>query len=168
VQLPVVIVRAGATVPPDCFGRILVAHDGSVFSRAAAEFAFTYGAAAGSRIVVLHVLNEARVVTGTLVAPEARDAHAPGRVLEDRITAHIRSSFEPLATAHGLSFDVRVLASGDPSGTILEVARTDDIDLLVLGGENKMLEQPLFFGQGTASIVERAECTTAVVVPHLK
>jgi nucleotide-binding universal stress UspA family protein len=64
--------------------------------------------------------------------------------------------------------DVRVLASGDPGGTILEVAHTDDIDLLVLGGENKMLEQPLFFGQGTASIVERAECTTAVVVPHLK
>jgi len=25
----------------------------------------------------------------------------------------------------------------------------------------------LFFGQGTASIVERAGCTTAVVVPHL-
>jgi Kef-type K+ transport system membrane component KefB/nucleotide-binding universal stress UspA family protein len=168
VQLPLVIVRAGAVVPPDCFGRILVAHDGSVFSRAAAEFAFTYGAAAGSRIVILHVLNETRVATGTLVAPEARETHAPGRALEDRITAHIRSSFEPLAAVHGLSFDVRVLASGDPSGTILEVASTDDIDLLVLGGENKMLEQPLFFGQGTASIVERAECTTAVVVPHLK
>ena len=37
--------------------------------------------------------------------------------------------------------------------------------LLVLGAENKMLAQPLFFGQGTAAIVERAGCTTAVIVP---
>ena len=168
VRLPIVIVRSGTPEPPACFGRILVPNDGSVFSRAAAEFAFAYGASAGSRITILHVLNETRVATGTLVAPEAREAHAPGRALDDQITAHIQQSFEPIAAASGVSFEVRVLASGDPGGTILDVARTDDIDLLVLGGENKMLEQPLFFGQGTASIVERAECTTAVVVPHLK
>lgn len=168
IRLPIVIVRGGVAAPPESFGRILVPHDGSVFSRAAAEFAFAYGAAAGSRITILHVLDETRVVTGTVVAPEAREAHAPGRALEDRITVHIRESFASLAAANGLAFEVRVLASGDPGGTILEIARTDDIDLLVLGGENKMLEQPLFFGQGTASIVERAECTTAVVVPHLK
>ena len=108
-----------------------------------------------------------QILLRTLAAPKEREAHAAGRALEDRIKSHIRETFEPLAVSNDVTFEVRVLASGDPSGTIIDVARADDVDLLVLGAENKMLAQPLFFGQGTAAIVERAECTTAVVVPLL-
>ncbi|HKW49131.1 MAG TPA: universal stress protein [Gemmatimonadaceae bacterium] len=167
IELPSVIVRAGRDPIPECFERLLVPHDGSVFSRAAVEFAFAYAEASRARLTLLHVLNETRVSTGTLTAPEERGAHAPSRALEREIETQVRAHFESLGQQSGVSFDVRILASGDPSETIVNVARADDIDLLVLGAENKMLARPLFFGQGTAAIVERAECTTAVVVPFV-
>jgi nucleotide-binding universal stress UspA family protein len=164
--MPVVIVRA-AEQAAEHTGRLLVPLDGSIFSRAAAEFAFAYAAAASLHVTLLHVLSEARVDTGTLALPERRDSHAIGHLLEARIAAKIRSDFARLAEDNGVEYDVRLLASGDPGGTIVDVTRTEGFDLLVLGAENKLLAQPLFFGQGTAAIVEGAECTTAVVIPSL-
>ena len=80
-------------------------------------------------------------------------------MLEKDLIEVVAPGFETLA------FDVRILASGDPGGTIIDESNSDYYDLLVMGAENKMLAQPLFFGQGTAAIVERAGCTTVVVVP---
>jgi Kef-type K+ transport system membrane component KefB/nucleotide-binding universal stress UspA family protein len=164
-RLPTVIVRSTGATPPPVFRTILVPIEGSSYSRIAAEFAFAYAAAAGARVTLLHVLNEARVFTGSLAMPDSRESHAVGRAQEAKLAERIRADYGPFAEEHEIALNVRVLASGDPGGTIIEESRTGYYDLLVLGAENKMLAQPLFFGQGTAAIVERAGCTTAVVVP---
>ena len=161
-----VLVRAAGEVP-DRFMRVLVALDGSVFSHAAAEFAFAYATAADAEVTLLHVVNESRVSSGALTASESHDAHAVDEGEHASLEMRIRNEYRSFAESDR-SFDVRVLASGDPAETITDVANADDFDLLVLGAENKLLTQPLFFGQGTASIVERVECTTAVVVPMLR
>jgi nucleotide-binding universal stress UspA family protein len=163
---PVVIVRA-AEQSAEPTGRLLVPLDGSIFSRAAAEFAFAYAAASSLHVTLLHVLSETRVASGTLATPERRESHALGQVMEARIASKIRADFARLAEDNQVAYDVRLLASGDPGGTIVEVTRAEGFDLLVLGAENKLLAQPLFFGQGTAAIVDGAECTTAVVIPSL-
>jgi nucleotide-binding universal stress UspA family protein len=165
-KVPAVLVRASAVVP-ERFHRVLVPLDGSVFSRAAAEFAFSYARAAGASVTLLHVANEARVSIGAVAVTDSHESHEIMGVEHATIAAHIRGEYEPFADAE-TPFDVRILASGDPAGTILDVANAGDFDLLVLGAENKMLARPLFFGQGTSAIVERAECTTAVVVPILR
>ena len=164
--IPVVIVRA-AERQNGVAGRVLVPLDGSIFSRAAAEFAFAYAAASASHVTLLHVLSETRVSTGTLATPERRDSHAVGHLAEAAIASKIRADFARLADDTHVPYDVRLLASGDPSGTIVDVTRSEGFDLLVLGAENKLLARPLFFGQGTAAIVDNAECTTAVVIPSL-
>ena len=164
--MPVVIVRSGEQ-PAEPTGRVLVPLDGSIFSRAAAEFAFAYAAATSLHVTLLHVLSETRVATGTLATPERRDSHSVGQGLEATIAARIRADFARLADDCHVRYDVRLLASGDPGGTIVDVTRTEGFDLLVLGAENKLLAQPFFFGQGTAAIVDGAECTTAVVIPSL-
>lgn len=164
-RIPVVLVRA-AGEPPAAFCRILVALDGSVFSRAAAEFAFAYASAASADVTLLHVVNESRVAIGAVAMPESRASHAIPIAEQSELETHIRAEYESLAGGGG-AFDVRVVASGDPPETIADVANAGGFDLLVLGAENKLLAQPLFFGQGTAAIVGRAECTTAVVVPTL-
>jgi len=165
--MPVVIVRAAALPTDGSGGRLLVALDGSIFSRAAAEFAFAYAAASSAHVTLLHVLSETRVSTGTLATPERRDSHAVAHTLEASIAAKIRADFARMAEDNHVPYDVRLLASGDPSGTIVDVTRSEGFDLLVLGAENKLLARPLFFGQGTAAIVDGAECTTAVVIPSL-
>lgn len=166
-RAPVVIVRSADGPVPARFQRVIVPLDGSVFSRAAAEFAFLYAASAGSQVTLFHVINEARVTTGALAVPELRMSHAIAEFEAESLEGRIRSDFEALAAAAGVVPRVRVLASGDPAATIIEQSHAGYYDLLVLGAENKLLAQPLFFGQGTASIVERAGCTTAVVVPRV-
>jgi Kef-type K+ transport system membrane component KefB/nucleotide-binding universal stress UspA family protein len=164
-KLPAVIVRSTTASPPTTFRRVLVPIEGSQVSRLAAEFAFAYAGAARARVTLLHVLNEARVFTGAIAVPESRATHALSESEEERLTERLRADYGAVAAEHEVAFDVRILASGDPGGTIIDESQSDYYDLLVLGAENKMLAQPLFFGQGTATIVERAGCTTAVVVP---
>lgn len=164
-RLPTIIVRSTDAVPPEAFRRLLVPVEGSVLSRYAAEVAFAYAQAVQARVTLLHVLNEARVVTGAVAMPESREAHPVEQREEEQIAARIRRDYGALATSHDVAWDLRILASGDPGGTIIEESFAEHYDLLVLGAENKMLAQPLFFGQGTAAIVERAGCTTVVVVP---
>lgn len=167
VKLPVIIVRSTEAVPPPSFRRVLVPVEGSVFSRNAAEFAFAYAEAASARVTLLHVINEARVFTGVLATADNREAHTLDVSQQEQLVARMREDYGSLAASHGAPWDVRVLASGDPGGTIIDESHSEHYDLLVLGAENKMLAQPLFFGQGTAAIVERAGCTTAVVVPAM-
>ncbi|HEU4631716.1 MAG TPA: cation:proton antiporter [Gemmatimonadaceae bacterium] len=164
-KLPAVIVRSTEHAPPPVFRRVLVPVEGSLVSRLAAEFAFAYAGAARARVTLLHVLNEARVFTGAIAIPESRETHALNEAEEEGLTERLRADYGTIAAEHEVPFDVRILASGDPGGTIIDESQSDYYDLLVLGAENKMLAQPLFFGQGTATIVERAGCTTAVVVP---
>lgn len=164
--IPTVLVRAAADLP-DRFARLLVPLDGSAFSRAAAEFAFAYAQAAGAAVTLLHVVNEARVAIGTVAVPDSHASHHVFGAQHSVIESQIRSEFANF-TSEGSSLDVRILASGDPAGTIADLANAGDFDLLVLGAENKMLVRPTFFGQGTAAIVERTQCTTAVVVPPLR
>jgi Kef-type K+ transport system membrane component KefB/nucleotide-binding universal stress UspA family protein len=163
-RIPSVLVRASAEALGEV-RRILVPLDGSFFAHAAAEFAFTVGNAAGARVTLLHVVNEARVAIGTVAMAESHESHAIRGGEHAVLESGIRQEYESLAET---SFDVRILASGDPAATIADAANAGNFDLLVLGAENKMLAQPLFFGQGTASIVERAHCTTAVVIPWLR
>ena len=75
-RMPVVIVRGADGTLPDAYERVFVPLDGSVFSRAAAEFAFLYAASAQAQVTLLHVVNEARVTTGALAVPELRASHA--------------------------------------------------------------------------------------------
>jgi len=166
-RVPVVIVRAADGGAPDAYERLVVPLDGSVFSRAAAEFAFLYAASAHAQVTLLHVVNEARVTTGALAMPELRASHAVAEFEAETLEHRIRGDLATLAASAGVDPRVRILASGDPAATIIEQSHAGYYDLLVLGAENKLLAQPLFFGQGTASIVERAGCTTAVVVPHV-
>lgn len=167
VQIPSVVVRAGPAPLPTCFERLLVPLDGSLFAHAAAEFAFAYAAATSAHLTLLHVLNESRVTTATLLAPERRDTRAVQGAREKEIETRIRCDFESVAQRSGLSYDVRVVASGDPGGTVLEVAQTDSADLIVLGAESRLLTRPLFFGQDTSEILENAGCTVAVVAPFV-
>ncbi|HSQ29280.1 MAG TPA: cation:proton antiporter [Gemmatimonadaceae bacterium] len=167
-KLPAVVVRAGDGALPAIFCRLLVPLDGSVFSHAAAEFAFAYAGAARAHVTLLHVLNEARVTIGTVALPESHESHPAAAIERSALERSIRAEYDPLAADGNTSYEVRVLVSGDPSGTIVEVAGTGEFDLLVLGAENKLIAQPLFFGQGTASIVDKVECTAAVVVPWVR
>jgi nucleotide-binding universal stress UspA family protein len=165
---PLVIVRR-----PDHYGtpsatrHLLVPIDGSLFSRYAAEFAFAYARADEGHVTVLHIIDESRSMSGSLPMPDRRNARFVTPQRAAAVEALLREEIHVAADLYDMPFSVRILASGAPAETIIEESASGFFDVLVLGAENKMLAQPLLFGQGIADIVERAGCTTAVVVPHL-
>jgi nucleotide-binding universal stress UspA family protein len=165
VDLPAIVVRAAHDSPPATFARVLVPLDGGLVSRAAAELAFLYARSVGASVTLAYVVNEARVATGALVLPESRESHALGGT---SIEARIRSEFAGQAEDGATALDVRVLASGDPASTIIELAGSGGFDLLVLGAESRTFVEPFLFGLGTAEILDHAECTVAVAVPRIK
>ena len=66
-----------------------------------------------------------------------------------------------------LAFAYWLIAPRLPAVETLKDVRLQ-VPLRVYSAENKLIAQPLFFGQGTASIVDRVECTAAVVVPWVR
>src|SRR5690606_36221592 len=160
-----VIVRAPDSGLPDAFRQVLVPVDGSVFSRVAAEFAFAYASSVDATVTLLHVVDETEIAAGALMVPDLRIAHALEEAESSKVAERLRTDFAALAESFSVTMHVRVVGSGDPASTIIAESWSRDTDLVILGAENKMLSRPLFFGQGTAAIVERAGCTTAVVLP---
>lgn len=163
--VPVVIINHRRDENGDRFDRVLVPIDGSIFSRYAAELAFAYAAAAGAEVTLLHVVDGNRLAAGSLPVPDRGGARAVAGGQRRDLEAQLRDAIGPVAVMNGIDFSTRILASGSPGETIIEESHSGHYDLLILGAEDKLLGQPLFFGQGTAEIMERAGCTTAVVVP---
>ena len=167
VRVPRVVVRRVGGRGPGVFKHVVVPVDGSLFARCAVEFAFAYAHAAHAHVTLLHVINETRLHSGlTVPGPDA--IGGVGGAWEETLAARVREDFAGLAAGLEIAWSPRLLVSDDTGGTIIDESQSGHFDLLVLGAENKLLAQPLFFGQGTASIVERAGCTTAVVIPHLE
>lgn len=166
-RVPAIVVRSADGTPPPKFARLLVPLDGGAVSRAAAELALLYARAVGAEVTAIFVVNESRVATGSVVLPESRTTHEVDTDARAPIEAHIRGELDELARGHDVDLDVRVLASGDPASTIIEMANTGAFDLLVLGAEARTLVHSSLFGLGTAEILERAHCTVAVAVPRL-
>lgn len=160
----VVVVRQGAEPGEGEFPRLLVPFDGSLFSRYAAELAFAYAGATGAAVTVLHVVNEHRLTSGSIPVPHRRDSHALVRGRARELERRIQKELGPIAATQGARITPRILSSGSPGETIIDESRSGHYDLLILGAENKLLGGPLFAGQGTAEIVDRAGCTTAVVL----
>ena len=166
--IPVVIVRRSSQPFPVTAVRILVPFDGSLFSRYAAEFAFAFAAASNGHVTILHVVDEARLTSSSLPVTERRVAQAADPLQTADLEAQLELALGPAAARHGAGFSTRIVTGGSPAETIVSQSNSDYHDLLVLGAENKLLGASLFFGRGTAEILERAGCTTAVVVPRFE
>jgi Kef-type K+ transport system membrane component KefB/nucleotide-binding universal stress UspA family protein len=163
----VVIVRSAEREPPPSSPRLLVPVDGSLFSRYAAELAFAYAGAAQGVVTLLHVVAESRLASGSFPMPDRRSGRALPHEEAADLEHQLQEEFGALAARHQVGFRARIITGGSPSEIIIAESRSGYHDLLVMGAENKLLGRPLFYGQGTAEILERAECTTAVVVPRV-
>jgi nucleotide-binding universal stress UspA family protein len=141
---PVVIVRSRARRDDDAFESILVPVDGSLYSRQAAELALAHAGATGAAVEVLHVVRD--------------DSMAPAE------EAHLEALMSALGGSSGATPRVRVVTHSVPAELILTETNSGRFDLLVIGAEARLLGRPAFFGRGTAEIVERAGCSTAVVL----
>jgi Kef-type K+ transport system membrane component KefB/nucleotide-binding universal stress UspA family protein len=156
----VAIMKASAAT--DGYRRVLVPVDGSVASRLAVELALRYAEATGAALT-LAVMTERRPqvaayadMSGTHVAPEVAATSAEEL---HRISVAFRASEVKPDIIH-LSFDPR-------SGAVAATVDKGGYDLVVLGAENRAIQNQLFFGYENERLIRATRIPVVVVVPNL-
>jgi len=140
--------------------KILIALDASPHSDRALDFVARMRWPAGSRVIVLSVLQPvARAVTSPYEpAPIASEnLEVLRKQLEEVVSRAERTLCEV-----GISTEGRVLA-GDPRQTLIEIAQGERADLIVLGSHGRTGLAKMMLGSVSSHVVTHAPCSVLVV-----
>lgn len=134
--------------------RLLLATDGSEFSRKATDRALDLVQCSGGTLKVVSVLEISPQIYA--VAPE---------VVEEKIKLPKQyvEEVKQLAAARGIIAEDFVKESESASEVILELARSKDIDLIVLGSHGRTGLKRLLMGSVTERVIAQAPCPVLVV-----
>jgi Kef-type K+ transport system membrane component KefB/nucleotide-binding universal stress UspA family protein len=154
------IVRGRGSIE-DC-KRILVATNGSYFSRAALEVAILYAEKVGASVTVLYTMEPERA------ADQAVDQ---GTAIEDgfrrMIATTLLTQLSPMLTRTQAKVNVIVREAENATPQVLAEARAGLYQMLVVGAENRAVQHRLSVGYDVEKIVNEAPCTVMVVVPKI-
>lgn len=135
--------------------KVLVPVDGSEFSRKAVEYAADFAPMVGASVVLLTCRLE---VTSLL----SKDLYE--KAIHD-LDAHAEELLGPykeiLAKAHVPVTDM--VLGGTPEDTILQVAKGEDCDMIIMGSRGYSDIKGLFLGSTTHRVLQLAECPVTVI-----
>ncbi len=141
------------------FSKILVPTDFSACSAEAAGVAKTFAERFGSRVVVLHVLDEPATLD-----PMFR-GDVPLEMLRSRMEQFARENMDAFLARHfsGFrNFDT-LLATGIPYREIIGKAREVEADLIVIGTHGRTGVEHVIFGSTAEKVVRLAPCPVLTV-----
>lgn len=134
--------------------RILVPTDFSESAGNALRYGVSFAKEYSAELILLHV-----VETISLGYPSDPFPVSMNEVFQE-ILAHARGQLETLAQeVRGRGVVVReILAQGQPPSEIVHVARTETVDLIVLGTHGKGVLNQALFGSTTERVARKAPC----------
>ncbi|WP_282937933.1 universal stress protein [Paenibacillus sp. RC67] len=137
------------------FSKILVAYDGSELSKKALEHAKRLAAAA-AEIEVLHVYYVPVLIVGeaVLTTPHLQKNYYEHEMAVDE---EIKRLISDLPSAKS------IIKQGQPAKTILEHARENENDLIVIGSRGLTAIDELFLGSTSHNVVQHAAIPVLVV-----
>lgn len=137
--------------------RILVAVDGSDFSDTAFKRAAELSRVFGSKLTILTVVH-----LPVTLDPQTEHMHA----IQGHMRVKAGELLSNLATAAKSQYGIEaetILAQGDPSGVIIDMAKEQDADLIVLGSRGLSGIKELFLGSVSHNVVRKAKQHVLVV-----
>jgi nucleotide-binding universal stress UspA family protein len=157
----VVIVKASAGEPP--YQSILVCYDGGVFSRVAVEFAARYAELTGAQLSVAVISDRGPGPAGAEGATEVRSVGAA----EVRAGEGNFNRISPVFNTLELK-PLLVEVPNDPFSTaLLTEAKSGKYDLVMVGCENRAVQNRLFFGRDNERLIRESAVAVAIVVPNI-
>jgi Kef-type K+ transport system membrane component KefB/nucleotide-binding universal stress UspA family protein len=158
---PVVIVRRarGLDRPlPPAFSRAIVPVTGTPSSRSAQEVVFAISAQLGTEVLLTHVVNRVNQLP--------RIFARRGTAVDDPAIAAAESMMaRAVERAHEAGISPReILREGASAGeALVDTARTEQADLVVLGAQLRNVDGRPFIGHTVEAVLERSDATVVVV-----
>ncbi|MBW4581750.1 MAG: cation:proton antiporter [Tildeniella nuda ZEHNDER 1965/U140] len=142
-----------ATNPPD-IRHILVPTIGSEYSNKAVEVASVLAAQMNAVLTLVHVINLPQVEY--IYNQQTLD---PVKDIALQIVKHQAD----IARSLGANVQFRLLKGSSPEREILKFAHAEQVGLIVLGSNIRMMTGRIFFGHGVNAILNQANCPVAVL-----
>ena len=139
------------------YKRILVPTDGSEFAKKAEKHALFLARASGAEIFAVSV-TENNFVNGL---PLDDEVYQLNQILKERSEETIKE-FDELNDNNDLKI-THVIREGSPAKVILEVAKEEDIDLIVMGSSGKSGFDRFIMGSVADKVVNSAKCAVLVI-----
>ncbi|MBW4538756.1 MAG: cation:proton antiporter [Myxacorys chilensis ATA2-1-KO14] len=133
---------------------ILVPTAGSEYSRNAIELASTIAAQTGALVSLIHV-----------VTPSQSDYALYDQPLEPArdIAYQVVKNQAQIGELLGAKVMFKILEGKSPERTVLEYAQAEEVDLIVLGTNIRIMTGRVFFGHRVDTILNNAECPVALL-----
>ena len=159
---PVVIVRRarGLERPlPPAFSRVVVPVTGTTSSRSAQEVAFAISGQLGTEVLLSHVVNRVAQLPRIFARRTTVLSDDPALAAAESMMA----SAVERATEAGLE-PREILREGQSPGDVLvDTARLEQADLVVLGAQLRNVDGRPFIGHTVETVLERSDATVVVV-----
>lgn len=160
---PTMVVKSNLPVPEDKdaiayqkIHHILVPTSGTEYSKNAVEVASTIAAQTKALVTLVYVVN-LRQVDYLLF-----DVQQTLNPVTD-IAQQIVEQQADIGRSLGAEVNVRILKGTRPETEILNFARAEQVDLIILGSSIRMVTGRVFFGHGVDRILDKATCPVAIV-----
>ncbi len=138
------------------YKKILVPTDGSEFAKKAQKHALFLAGVTGAEIIAVSV-TENNFVNGL---PLDDEIYQLNQVLKERSEENLKE-FDKLNED-----DIKVthvIREGSPARSILEVAKEEDVDLIVMGSSGKSGFDRFIMGSVADKVVNSAKCAVLVI-----
>ena len=139
------------------YKKILVPTDGSEFAQKAEKHALFLAKTTGADIYALSV-TENNFVNGL---PLDDEVYQLNQLLKQRSEENV-GEFENMDEASDVTFH-SIIKEGSPAKSILEVAKEEDIDLIVIGSSGKSGFDRFIMGSVAEKVVNAAKCAVLVI-----
>ncbi|MEH1951104.1 MAG: universal stress protein, partial [Nostoc sp.] len=142
-------------IPQQQLKKILVPTVGTEYSKNAVEIASTIAAQTGALVTIVNVINLPQV---EYILYEQRSLAPVKEIAHDMLE-------QQAAIARNLGADVKtyILQGTSPEREILKFAKTQEVDLIILGSNIRMVTGRVFFGHRVDAILSKAHCPVAVI-----
>ena len=138
------------------YKKILVPTDGSEFAKKAQQHALFLANVTGAEIVAVSV-TENNFVSGLPLDDEVRQLN---QILNERSEENLKEfdklNKDDLKITH-------VIKEGSPAKSILEVAKEEDVDLIVMGSSGKSGFDRFIMGSVADKVVNSAKCAVLII-----
>ena len=158
--LPLVIVRRarGLDRPlPAAFSRVIVPVTGTRSSRSAQEVAFSISAQLGTEVVLTHVFHRTSPLP-RIFGRRGREEDPSMAVADQLITGATT-----LAADSGLTPRTLIRESASAGTALVDAARSETADLVVLGAQLRNVDGRPFLGHRVETVLEQSDATVVVV-----